>query len=370
MNAACIRKAVSQLRTDSQRDIFAQLAAQQHAIAADLRTDADSMAYAARALEHVMADVYEEDYPDLPVADGTIMPIDSSVNEGAKTWTYYLYSGTATARIGAQYSDGTLPIVTRTGAEVTRKVLPFENAFEYSTDDMRHAAMAKDNLDSALGALARRGHEQLFHRVGLWGRTELGVDGLLTHPNITIVTAAATGTNSSTEFADKTVDQIIEDFRVLIGSAARLTHGLRTTTRVLMSRRVMELLVTRRLGPGDGHATLLDHLMKVWGGKDPGGINGGVPVEFMILEELDWTKAQTEADNGVSNVDVDEDTGDVLIAYVHNNPKVLRLIRPMPFKQQPVQAINLRFRTPCESKSGGVRLPEPLTICRMEGVYI
>lgn len=351
-----ITKVYEELRTDSAKAAFAGLMLGWEHLG-DVRNDAPGMVYAARQLEHVFDEAYEEDFPDLPVANGEIMPIDTSVHEGAKTWTYYLYSGTAVARYGADFSDGTLPRVTRTGAQVTAQIHTIENEYGYSTADMRAAAMAKDPLEASLATLARRGHDQTFHRGGLWGRAELGFNGLLNHPNITIVTSP-----QSLETAD--VDEIVEIFGSLIESTPQITRGLRQATRVLMSRRVRALLMRRRLGPGDGTISVLDYLKKTWDGSD-----GGVRIEFGLLEELDWRVAQTEADAGVPNVDIDSTTGDCLVAYVHDNPKVLRLIQPMPFKQYPIQFRGLTYTVPCESSIGGVRLPEPTTVTRMEGVY-
>lgn len=348
------------LRTDSQKQIYSTFVAVWQQLPEELRTDADAMIYSTRQLEHVMSEVYEEDFPDLVVANGEILPIDTSIHEGAKTWTYYLYSGTTVARFQAEFSDGTLPRVTRTGAEVTRHVRVEENSYAYKTSDLRHASMAKDNLDGALASLAKRGHDQLFHRTGLWGRPDIQIDGFLNHPNITISTAAQ-------PFQGADVDDIIETFRILIKTVPQLTKGLRHVTRVLLSRRVVDLLETRRLGPGDGAQTIMSYLEATFGRPKPGRKQPAI--EFMILEELDWTVAQEEAEAGVQNVDIDDTTGDCMIAYVHNDRKVARFMQPMPFKQHPVQFFNLEFQVPCESSHGGIRLPEPLTIHRVEGVY-
>lgn len=343
-----------ELRTDSISLLGTGLVAGWETVAdkPEHRTDSTSMLYAARQLEHVFDDVYEEDFPDLPGANGSLMPEDRSVNEGAKTWTYYMYSGTAIARWAADYSGGTLPRVSRQGAEVTRRCHPIENEYAYTTEDMRAAAFAGDQLDSALGTLARRGHDVQKHRSALWGRSELGVDGLLTLPNSTVLSATAS-------FVSATVDQIVADVGALIESCDTLTNGLRKATRVLMSRRVMNLLIRRRLGTGDGTLSIMDYLRKTW-----------ADVEFMILEELDHRKAAEEAAaDPAFPVDVDSSTGDVMVAYIHNQPKVLRLVEPMTFKQHPMQFVSLEFVVPCESKIGGIRCPEPLTITRLEGVH-
>lgn len=385
MNRQCFTKALESIRTDARRDgSTTKIASRETALewlrragfslgegARDLRTDSESMAAAARLLEHVYSEFYEVDYPELPASTGELMPIDTSVPDGAKTWTYYLYEADAVARISGQFSTG-LPRATLRGAEVTRQTITFENEFAYTTADLRHAAMANIPLDSMLGAAAKRAHDQAFHRVALWGAWGKQLYGLLNHPNITYVQAAATGTGGSTAFDTKDPDEVIADFTSLITSAAGISKGARFVTRVLMSRRVYEYIATTRLGVGDGSATILSHLQTVWSGRD-NKLNSGTAIEFAILEELNYVTAQEEAaawTDGGQAVDVTEDTGDIMLAYCHTQPSRLAVVRPMQPTLHPIQAHGLEFITPVESGHGGVKMVEPPMVARMEGVWL
>ena len=334
----------------------------------EMRLDS-SLAVAARQLEHIYTETYEETYPDLPVDEGRIAFVDTSVPEGARSWTMYLYSGTSIARLGAPGSDATLPTVMRSGAEISACIHPVENAYSWSFDDMRASVMSGVPLEPPLRSLAARAHEHAFQRTSLWGRPDLGTPGFLTHPNITIVDAAATGTGNSRDLRDKDADDILADFRTLIDKPRELSKGQRHTTNVLMSDRVYTYLATTLVGTSSPGMFLLELIKKAWQGGDP-NVNGGVPVQFGTLRELDYTIAAEEAaaDDGTGttvNVDINETTGDCMIAYV-NDRKIVRFVRPMMMRQHPVQTRNLTMLVPCESKIGGCMLVEPLTVCRME----
>jgi len=338
----------------------------------EMKADA-SLAVAARQLEHVYAEAYEETYPDLPAAEGRIAFIDTSVPEGARTWTLYMYSGTSIARLAAPGSDATLPTVMRSGAEITHRCHRIENAYSWTFDDMRESVMSGVPLEPPLRDLATRGHAQAAHRMYLWGRMDLDMPGFLTHPNITILDAAATGTGSSRDFRDKDIDDILADFRTLIDKPRELSKGRHHTTDVLMSERLYTHLATTRVGAGDGMAMMLDLIKAAWSGGDP-NVNGGMAVRFGTLRELDYTIAQEEADaddgTGTTvNVDIDSTSGDCMIAYV-NDRRLVSFVQPMRFTQHPVQTKNLTMLVPCESKVGGAKIPEPLTIVRMEQVWL
>lgn len=350
--------AQSRLTSKGARAIFALLAADPLMAAAlrqdrgDLATpepdaarqDSQTLAAFARQLEHVMTETYEEPFPDLGMASGQVIDIDSSVPEGAESFVYYVYSGASLARFSSAYSGGTAPTTTIQGARVTGNIESMENAYEYSFRDLRAAAFAGVPLDSMLAKYAKRGHEELLQEAGLWGREDLGLPGFVNHPNITVTQAAADGTASSREWADKTVDLILRDHRVLIDTPGQLSYGMRETTHVLYSREEMRLLSSLRMGAGDGGYTVLKFLRETYTG-----------VEFGVMLEL----AASQSDG---NLDAN-----AALAYVKNR-EFLRLVAPMAFKQYPPERRDLKIRVMCESSTGGVICKEPLTVHRLDGV--
>lgn len=308
------------------------------------RADAQTLAGFAQQLEHVMAEVYEEPFPDLRLASGEIIDIDTSVPEGAETFRYYMFSGTSVARFSSAYSNGTSPGTSITAAVVTGNVECMENHYEYTMRDARNAAHAGVPLERMHATHAKRAHEELANDTGLWGREDIGLPGFVTHPNITITAAPATGTGSSSAWEDKTIDQILIDIRVLIDTAGEVSYGMRETTDVALPRAAERLLTTLRMGAGDGTLTLMAFIRQTYPG-----------VTWHRLDELAASRSR-------GNLATDS-----AIAWVRNREN-LRLVVPMQFRQYPPQVKDLKVRVPCESSIGGVIAKEPMTIHRLDGI--
>lgn len=311
---------------------------------AEARFDAQTLAGFAQELEHVMTEVYEEPFPDLRLASGEILDIDTSVPEGAETFRYYMFSGTSVARFSSAYSNGTSPGTSISAAVVLGNVEPMENHYEYTMRDARNAAHAGVPLERMFATAAKRAHEELANETGLWGREDIGIPGFVTHPNITITQAPADGTGGSSAWEDKSIDLILRDIRLLIDTAGEVSFGMRETTDVALPRAAERLLTTLRLGAGDGTLTVMAFIRQTYPG-----------VTFHRLDELAASRSR-------GNLATDS-----AIAWVRNREN-LRMVVPMQFKQYPPQVKDLKVRIPCESSIGGVIAKEPMTIHRMDGI--
>lgn len=320
------------------------------------RLDSQTMLYAVRQLEFVMEQVYEEDFPALRMAEGELVPINSNLPDGAESFTYYLYNATGIARFSSAYTSRTAPRTYARGAKVTGTVEGLEAGYGYSMRDIRAAEMANDPLEMRLASADRRAHEELLNSIGLWGREDRGLPGLINHPNINVIDAAPAGTPIPglipSDFRAKSNDEILEDFANLIDFTDEATFGMRQANRVLMSRRVRNLLKRRRLGAGDGLLSLFDFLRDNYDGSD-----GTTQVEFEVLNELKFEDSEGNL------------AADALFAYIANDSRLLELIVPMPYTQHPLQQQGLEIQVPTESSTGGIRLVEPQICTRMDGVW-
>lgn len=302
------------------------------------RLDAQTLAIAARQLEHVMSEVYEEDFPDLRMANGDVIPIDGSIPEGAETFIYYLYSAVGVARFSSAYSSRTSPRATIAGAKVTGNVEAMEGSYGYTARDLRNASFANLPLETMLAVAERRAHMELLNKTGLWGREDLGLPGFVNHANITVLDAP------HGPFSGNSVDEIIADVALVIDTAELVSFGMRKTNVVAFPRSLMLRLKTTRMGAGDGGYTVLKFLQEAFPG-----------VSFEVLNEL----AAAQSDGNLAE--------DAILGYTRD-ARLASLIVPMPFRQYPVQQEGLEFRVPCESSTGGVKMPEPMIVTRMDGV--
>lgn len=340
------------LRTDAQRKLFDRLTGL--TLTAELvredqqgRSDSNTLPMFARQLEQVLTEVEKEEFAELRMANGELIPIDTSINEGAESYVYYLYTAAGIARFLSSYSGGSLPMVTMEGAQVRGNVEPFGNSYGYTTRDVRNAQFAGLPLESELPIAARRAHEELLQKVGLWGREDLGLPGLLNHPNITIATPGTSSGGGDDTWPNKTVDEIIADVVSVIDTPEEITFGIEKVNRVLISRSRFNLIKTLRMGTGDGTLTVLKYLQDMY-----------PEVTFEKLNELDGDQSDGNLDAGSHS----------MFAYTAGNKRKASLIVPMMFRQYPVQQRDLQFVVPCESSTGGVKMPRPLMCVRMDGI--
>lgn len=311
------------------------------------RNDSQTLPMFARMLEQVLTEIEREEFAELRMANGELIPIDTSINEGAETYTYYVYSAVGVARFSSAYSSGNLPLVSMQGAKVTGNVEAMENGYAYTTRDIRNAQFAGLPLETDLAIAARRAHDELHHKTGLWGREDLGLPGLLNHPNIIISTPGTSAGAGDDTWPNKTVDEIIADVRSLIDTVDEVTFGIEKVNRVLISRERFNFIKGLRMGTGDGTLTVLKFLEAIY-----------PEVTFEKLNEL-------AGDNSEGNLAAGSHS---MFAYTAGNKRKAALMIPMSFRQYPVQQDGLRFVVPCESSTGGVKMPRPLMCNRMDNI--
>lgn len=314
------------------------------------RADAADLPYAARQLEHVFSQAIEARYPDLVFADESdpVLPWDTEVPAGARTWTQYVYDGAGEAVFVGLAGDGDIPYVTTLGTQVTGQVENFAIGYGYSRRELRGAAMANDNLDARKGSIAKRAHAQTLHLTAAWGREDLNLRGFLNHPNIAVLDAADK-TAGGTSWDNATPSEMIADVNALINSVPDNSQELYKVTDVLLPGPKLRRLSTTQLSSGgDGlTTTVLEFVQKA----HPG-------VRFRECNDL-------RAVNSQGNLDAD-----AMLAYIKGGEFGAKLVVPggMFFEQYPIQEDGLQLRVPCESEIGGVKLEHVLGVARMDGI--
>lgn len=345
------------LETDDQRAIYARLLADR--VHEKLRTDSDrpsnprdaayhdaqTLVAVARQLEHVIAEVYEEEFPELPVATGEIIDIDTSIPEGAQSFVYYMYTAAATALFAVDYSTGDAPTASVAGASVRGNVEPIENSFGWHIRELRAANFAGIPIENMLAIAARRAHLELAQRTFIFGREDIGLPGFVTHPNINVIDAPDDGAGGSSFWADKSFDLIARDVTLLVRTTERISFGMRRVNWVLLPREEMIRLETTFLDTTNAsNLTQMEALQRL----HPG-------VTFRPLNEL-----ATSFNGGRLPTDS-------AIAYVRNR-SIFRAVYPMQFLQHAPEMRSLETHVPCESSVGGVILKEPPTVTRLDGI--
>lgn len=316
------------------------------------RADAADLPYTATQLEYVFEQAIEARYPDLPFVDqgNPILPWNTQVPRGARTWTQHFYDGAGEAVFVGFAGDGDIPYVTLIGASTEGRIENIAIGYGYSRRELRAAAFVGDNLDARKGKIAQRAHGQKINDIAAWGAEALGIKGFFNHPNIAIMDAAdkaAAGDSTSWDVA--TAAEILADVNALLGSVPDNSNEMYKATDVLLPGTKMRILEQRMLSSdgNNGVTTIIEMVRK----SHPG-------VTFRECNDL-------KAANSLGNLTVD-----AMVAYIRGGEFGAELVIPggMYFEQYPPQEDGLHIKIPCESEVGGVKLEHPLGVVRMDGI--
>lgn len=300
----------------------------------------DASVFFARELNHVKAQTYDQEYPEMTAL--ALFPMSSEVNPGAETVTYYSYDKVGMAKIIADYATD-LPRVDVKGKPTTGNVKGLGASYGYSVQEMRASVMAGKGLDARKADSARYQIELLNNRIAWAGDKENGLMGVLSEDNDVPLYVIGKGANGSTKWSEKTEDEILADINGMLKQMARTTKKVeKADTLALPSEAYIELQ-GRRIEGTD--TTVLSYIQKNL--KDIKNI--------VACPELDPDSVDTNP------YAADEDGQGVMLLF-KNDPRKLTIENPLPFKQHPVQAQNLEMVVPCEARTAGAIIYYPMSL--------
>ncbi len=298
---------------------------------AGLLQDANESVMFARELEYVYAKTYDVLYPGLKAR--TLIPVDREVPTGADSFTYQQYDRVGEAKEIDDYAQD-FPTVEVSGAEFTSKVVALGDSYQYSTQDMRAAAMAKKPLDAMKASAARQAMEEKLEKIAALGSSARGIKGLLNAPN---VTDEATLPNGQWDSLDPATDTtaIQEDVAYLANKIwvdSKTVHGNPGSLTLLVDTTTFALLKTRPQSPTFKDSSVAEYLLRT------------VPA----LSGIDyWLQCDTS------------DAGGRQIMLYEKSPDVCSLIIPQEFEQLPPQLTGMAFKIYCHMRTGGVAVRRP-----------
>ena len=298
--------------------------------------DANETAFFARELEFVKARSYDIQYPEMKAFQ--LIPISTEAGEGAEAITYAQFEEVGLARIIESYAND-LPRADIRGKEYTTRVRSIGVSYGYSVQEVRAAIFAGRPLTQRQANAARRANDQLVNKFAWFGDNNYQMLGMLNNANVPIGTVLNDGVGATTEWVNKTPDQILRDMNVLANNINALTNGVEMPNTLIMPVQQYTLIAsTPRSTTSD--TTILEYFLR----NNP------------FITKVDWVPEL----NGAGPV-VGPAATDVMIAY-DRNPDKLTMELPMPFTQYAPQERALEFVVPCESRYGGVIVYYPLSI--------
>jgi len=295
------------------------------------RMDASESAYIARQLEFMRQGVLEVKYPALKGA--MLVPIDTSIDPGAASYTYQVYDMVGTALVCADLSTDP-PRVDVKGSESNQVIRSVICAFGYSIQEARAAAFAKAPLIPRRAMAARDITERTLDDIWFNGNTVMGLKGLLNLSGTTTYTVV-NGAQGFQSWDKKTPDEIVADLNGIVNKIVSDTKEIYAPDTILLPLTAYTLISSKRMGDADPN-TILSHFLR----NSP-----------YVTNVFATHKSETAGANSSRR----------MVCY-RRDPNVLTGLLPQPFEMLPPQQDKYEVVTPCHARTGGVVVFQPLAI--------
>lgn len=314
-----------------------------------LRTDADSMWFA-RQLEQELTKEYYKEFPELTIASGALLPLDTEVDTGAESYVYYFIEPVGMANILNTYADTDVPEISLAGKRTVGTVVPIGAMYGWSFQDLRTAALAKHDIKTHKGNAAKQAHMQRWNTLGWFGSTAHGIYGLLTHPNITHTLApykAGGTTEADRLWSAKSFEEILADLGTLINTPPDITNGIEKVDNVVIASRVWRSLNARIVAAANSSNVTIQTFLST-------NFPGVTFSEEIVLNAANHASTEFAGKN-------------LAVAFKRDAEKV-SFVLPQDYEQFPPQERGYRVNIFTHSRCGGVKIPAPLSVHVLHGI--
>lgn len=304
----------------------------------------DDAFFFARNLEFVRNKIFQPEYAELKLINGGVIPLNTSIPEGAESDTYDVLDSTGQAKIISDFADD-IPTVEVFGNQYTNKIRSVSSAYIYSVQDMRRDSMlGKDGhsviINKALAA--RKSVDQTLEKLLGFGDTNFGITGMFNNPNVSSIAVASTGTGSSPLWTTKTAKQILDDVDTAINDMVDASNGSEMPTHMLLDHTSYSLIRTKVL--------------------DATNYSGMSVLKYITEQfglEVDWMQ---QLKNGFLS-----STASGFVLYNKSIEKVEGII-PLRLKVHAPQIKNLATKNIVEARCGGTRVFFPKSLSYNYGI--
>lgn len=300
------------------------------------RADVETGILAKQLVTVTMMELFRHEFPATKWMNGGLITHNTSVDEGAMVYSYLESVGVGEADIVAPNATD-LPMVDIQGRNNLRDIHTVAEAITYSTQDLR-AARLQGVFDVATekAANAREAMDRKLNRLIRTGSPTHGLFGTVNHPGI-IVQNAATGSWQSA-----TAAQIVADFSAAAKSPMDDSDAVEVPNTAIFDVASWTRISTLPFEPNGGNTTVLEYLQKA----------------FPDITRWDW-------EPGLKNVSA---SGGPSCLVYDNNGRKQRAVFPMMMQALPPERKGLTFEIAFESRFGGVIMPRPKAMLRLDGV--
>lgn len=306
-------------------------------VPAEFRDADGGIAFYISQLAQIEQTVYATPYADITYLQD--IPVVSGIPEFATQWNYRSYDGVTVGKfIGANAMD--LPRVAQSAKLHTVPLNYGGIECHYSIDELRTTASQNMPIDTMQQQLAYRGYEEHSQKVAYFGDSQLGMSGLLNHPNVTV-------TSATVDYKTATGQQLFDMINDPLFNIIKLSKNfhLPNTIRVFpdLWKRMNSTLMT-----GYTDRTVMEHF-KI---NNSFTLMTGQEIDIQVRYQL--TAAELAA-GGVSNSNKDR------VLIYEKNDRNLGVAKPIPFRMLAPQNKGLAVTVPAEYKISGTEIRYPLS---------
>lgn len=300
------------------------------------RADVKTGIFAEQLVRATLSELFRFEYEETKWINGRLIDINTSVNEGAKEFGYQEIGHTGRAKMVADNATD-IPKADLQGRYNIRPVKTVATSIDYSTQDVRSARMqGMFDIATEKAQAAREAMDFELNDLIRVGDSAAGFRGITNAPGI-IVQSAATGSWASAAAAD-----IISDFTAAANTIINNSGGVEVPNAVAMPVAIFTRLSTLPFDSSSGPMSVLEYLQKA----------------FPMINIWEW-------DPGMSAVSA---TGGSSVLIYRKDARRARVVMPMVMRALPPESKGLTFEIVFETRFGGVIVPKPRSVLRLDGV--
>jgi hypothetical protein len=308
-----------------------------------LVNDQQAMGFLVSQTAYIEPQVVEIKYPDIQYA--SLIPVDTSANEWAKSITYYSVDKTGKATwFDANAKDIHVADVSRAKFEVGVEMADI--GYRYNLEELGQAMMIPGtNLSADRAIAAKRAYDEFVDDAALRGKTEKTMPGLMDYPGIT--TVLATNDSGDTTWDTKDIDKIADDINNALSGIYVATLTVEMADTILLPVAALTALGTRRIPNTD--KSLLSYVRE-------NNVYTQITGQALTIRAL--RGLETAGQNGSGR----------MIAY-RRDPQVLKMHIPMTHRFLNVwQTGPMLFDVPGIFRLAGLEIRRPGSVRYVDGI--
>lgn len=279
--------------------------------------------------------VYEPHASELKAR--SIFSLKTDIPAGAKTYSYDVLTRSGAAKILAPGATD-VPLVDADLTEETVKIYSIAAAFNISIFEVREAEMAGCPIDVTKADTVRKAIAEKENQVAFSGDKKHSIKGLTDSVGIQVYATPQNNGGTSTKWADKTGEEIIDDI-IEAKSKVDMLNGHEADTLLLTPEAKKQL--QKKVYNEFTKQTALQYLQS--------------ENMFKRIETINDLKGK-----GLANTDC--------FVVLDSSPDVVELGIPLDITRHPQEYAFPNTKVPFEERTTGLIIRYPMAICRADGI--